>query len=139
MASEDIKITGILVDQVGAPRDDGTRGSGLYEVPLGLSATPSNTWARLFVSTWDAPPHFTTMHRPGIARVVGNRIVLDGTTVEEVEQYHAETLRSVLEKVNADAAKLDEAERARKQRTSTAKEAHMKAVREVAARVNFDT
>jgi len=31
----------------------------------------------------DNPPQFSTMHRPGIAKVTGNRIVLDGTTVEE--------------------------------------------------------
>ena len=29
------------------------------------------------------------MHRPGIASVSGDRIILDGTTVEELERYHA--------------------------------------------------
>ncbi|MQA92967.1 MAG: hypothetical protein GEU90_22605 [Gemmatimonas sp.] len=32
-----------------------------------------------------------------------DKILLDGTTIEEVEKYHAETLRLVVNKVNADA------------------------------------
>ena len=41
------------------------------------------------------------MHRPGIASVIGDRIILNGTTVEEIEKYHRDTLRVVVERVNA--------------------------------------
>lgn len=44
------------------------------------------------------------MHRPGIARVAGDRIIVDGTTIEEVEKYHRETLLAVLDRVNQLAA-----------------------------------
>ena len=40
------------------------------------------------------------MHRPGIASVVGDRIILDGTTVEEIEKHHRDTLTVVVERVN---------------------------------------
>jgi hypothetical protein len=42
------------------------------------------------------------MHRPGIASIVGDRIILDGTPIEEVPDIHAATLKFVVEKVNND-------------------------------------
>ena len=32
------------------------------------------------------------MHRPGIASVEGDEILLNGTTIEEVRDYHRKTL-----------------------------------------------
>lgn len=78
------------------------------------------------------------MHRPGIASVSGDRIILDGTTVEEVERYHAETLRSVVAKVNDDAARIEERETARKEAEEAARGTHEATVREVANRVPFE-
>lgn len=43
---------------------------------------------------------FTLMHRPGIARVVSNKIVLDGTTIEEVKNYHRDTLILAVKEAN---------------------------------------
>ena len=51
------------------------------------------------------------MHRPGIARVSGDRIILDGTTIEEVERYHQETLLAVLDRVNQLIAEHEERKR----------------------------
>jgi hypothetical protein len=51
------------------------------------------------------------MHRPGIARVYGDRIILDGTTMEEIERYHAKTLKLALEKTNEEAAAEEERQR----------------------------
>lgn len=44
----DIKITGILIDQVTLPKMDGTQGGALYKVPFGLSARPSGTWEKYY-------------------------------------------------------------------------------------------
>ena len=98
-----------------APRNDGTPGSALCSVPVRLSATPDRAWAELFVRNWDRPPSFTSMHRPGIARVVGDRVVLNGTTVEEVAQYHQRTLRLAV-----DATNLQHAERKRREAAAAA-------------------
>jgi hypothetical protein len=97
-----IKIIGIIADQVSAPRNDGTPGSALYRVPFRLSRNPSQYWAEAFVKAWNMPPQFTSMHRPGIARVMANTIVLDGTTLEEVEKYHRDTLRLCVNEANRD-------------------------------------
>lgn len=40
------------------------------------------------------------MHRPGIGRVEGDRFILDGTTIEEVDKYHLETLQLAVDQTN---------------------------------------
>ncbi len=52
---EDIHILRVISDEVTYPRNDGTRGSALYTVPFLLSASPSATWARLFLRHWNPP------------------------------------------------------------------------------------
>jgi hypothetical protein len=103
-----VLIVGIVKEGVGKPRNDGTRGSALYRIPLRLSRRPSEQWSRLFVETWNHPPRYTTMHRPGIASVRGDTIVLDGTEMHELEQ----TLKHVIAKVNDDVARIEAQENA---------------------------
>lgn len=106
-----IVIIGLLRDEITLPRDDGTAGSALYAVPFQLSRKPSSLWIKVFTSTWDSPPRYTTMHRPGIVKIAGNKLVLDGTTIEEVEKYHWETLQLVIEKTNKQVAEMEEQNR----------------------------
>ncbi|PPK63223.1 TIR domain-containing protein [Actinokineospora auranticolor] len=88
-------------DEVRPPRDDGSPGSGLYVVPLPLSETPDRAWAELFTEHWRRPPRWPPLtHRPDIAEVVDNRLLLRGTTVHEVNGRHWETLRLVLAVTN---------------------------------------
>jgi hypothetical protein len=101
MPKDPIRITGIIIEEVGNPRNDGTPGSALYEVPFRLSREPSYEWAQVFERTWDWPPSWTSMHRSGICHVIGEKIILNGTTLEEVEKIHKETLEVVLRKTNA--------------------------------------
>lgn len=96
----DIRITGIILDEVTQPKMDGTRGSALYTIPFRLSETPSSEWNQLFLQAWSLPPRFSTMHRPGIASIVGDTVVLDGTTIEEVAEYHRDTLVLCVEQAN---------------------------------------
>jgi predicted nucleotide-binding protein len=133
-----VRIVGIVKEGVSKPRDDGTRGSALYSIPLRLSRRPSEMWSRHFRETWDSPPQFTTMHRPGIASVQGDTIVLDGTTMSELEQYHAETLRAVLDKVNEDVRSGAEQERAERRRKQESEARHEREVNDVASRLRFD-
>lgn len=135
---EPLRITGVVVDEVGAPRGDGTPGSALYVVPFQLSRQPPPGWANMFVESWDHPPRWTSMHRPGIASVRGDRIILDGTTVQEVERYHRETLILALNEANKTFLEMDSrrhrAEEAQRQRV----EEHKKHVNEAAKRLKFD-
>jgi hypothetical protein len=84
---EPVRIVGVIADEVTEPRNDGTRGSALYTVPFRLSKPVSHDWAAVFEEVWNHPPQFTTMHRRGIAQARGNRIVLNGTTIDEVQRF----------------------------------------------------
>lgn len=95
-----IRILGIITDEVTEPRGDGTKGSALYRIPFKLSKRPNPLWADLFVNTWNMPPRFSGMHRPRIASVSGAKIILDGTTIEEVKLYHRDTLVLCVEEAN---------------------------------------
>lgn len=137
-AFESLRITGVVVDEVGAPRSDGTPGSALYVVPFQLSRPPPAGWAEIFVACWNRPPRWTTMHRPGIASVRGDRIVLDGTTVPEVERYHRETLVLALNEANKQFAELDAKRRRAEEAERRRLEAHKKSVNDAAKRLKFD-
>ena len=135
--STPIKIVGVVVDGVTSPRNDGTRGSALYAIPFQLSRRPSAAWADAFIRTWNRPPPWTMMHRPGIARVSGDRVILDGTTIEEVEQYHRDTLRLVIESVNQLIEQYEVNKRQREEEEKRQKEAHQAKLKDIANRLKF--
>lgn len=137
-ADDPIRILGIIVDEVGEPRNDGTRGSALYRVPFRLSRPASGDWAQVFENVWNRPPRYTTMHRPGIATAYGDRIVLDGTTVEEVQKYHRDTLVLCVEETNRRIEEHEDEVRKRRQQREIASEEHKRSVRDVAGNIRFE-
>lgn len=135
---ESIKIKGIIIDEVTEPKNDGTAGSALYKIPFELSSIPSSEWIELFIEAWDRPPRFTTMHRPGIASVYGRKIILNGTTIEEVEKYHKDTLKLSVEQANKQLAKLNSARELQTRRMQLQREEHKKRLDEISGRISFD-
>jgi hypothetical protein len=135
---EPIKIVGVLTDEVGEPRNDGTRGSALYSIPFKLNRVPLSEWSTLFVSTWDHPPEWTTSHRPGIAQVYGDKIVLTRTTIEEVQKAHRHTLKVVVDKVNTEIAEFVKKRRVAEQSKADQSQQHQENVRRVAGDLKFD-
>lgn len=134
---EPLHLVGVVVDDVTEPRNDGSAGSALYKVPIRLNRSPDAIERELLVAGWDRPPSWTTMHRPGILRVSDDRLVLDGTTIEEVERYHARTLSLVVEQTNRAAA--DRRARAQEEVDlgAAATQDHRADVAEVAKRIKF--
>ena len=136
--NEPIKITGIITDEVTEPPLDGTAGSALYAVPFRLSQTPSQFWSEAFVSAWNSPPRRSMMHRPGIASVYGDKIVLDGTDIDEVKKYHRDTLILCV-KVANDQEKEWLAQTRREEETRRNQiEEHRKDVEDGAQDISFD-
>ncbi|MGV0993783.1 MAG: toll/interleukin-1 receptor domain-containing protein [Mycobacterium sp.] len=133
-----VTITGVDTEGVERPRSDGSRGSALYRVPFTLSAVPDSAWTELFIRHWDFPPRFTTMHRPGTASVSGDRIFLNGTTMDEVERYHADTLRLVVDATNNDRRVLAEQQDRERDAENAFVADHEKSVDEIAKRIRFD-
>jgi hypothetical protein len=137
-AFSDIQITRVLVEDVTEPRNDGTHGSALYSVPFALSRRPPGGWADLFLQSWDHPQTFTTRHRRGIASVRGATITLTGTTIEEVEEVHRNTLQSAVAEANRRYREWKTGEDRRLQAESERKEQHRLRIQSASSRIKFD-
>lgn len=133
-----MRIVGVIVDEVTQPTLDGTPGSGLYRVPFRLSRIPTAEWSRLFIEAWDSPPRWTTMHRPGIARVMADKVILNGTTMDEVARYHRETLLLAVEQANSRLEKLEQQREADEVKARRKREEHEAQVRKAASDINFE-
>lgn len=137
-STDSIKIVGVIADEVTEPRMDETRGSALYAVPFRLNRRPSSLWADLFVKIWNSPPRFTSMHRPGIASVRGDTIVLAGTTLEEVKKYHRDTLMICVSEANKNEEQITAETRRKADEERARSESHRKNVRDLADDIDFD-
>ena len=134
---EDIKIIGVISNEVTLPRNDGTRGSALYSIPFRLSRKPTRKWSELFLRNWDNPPSLTSMHRPGIARVASDKIILDGTTIEEVKQYHRDTLILCVEKTNEEEKQIRKREEQLKRKKQEERENHYRNIDDISKDIKF--
>ena len=134
---EDIKIIGVISNEVTLPRNDGTRGSALYSIPFRLSSKPTRIWSELFLRNWDSPPSFTSMHRPGIARVDSDKIILNGTTIEEVKQYHRDTLILCVEKTNEEEKQIRKREEQLKRKKQEERENHYRNIDDISKDIKF--
>lgn len=137
-AFQAIKIEGVLADEVGRPANDGSRGSALYSVPFKLNCTPSREWADLFIQTWDHPPQYTTSHRPGIARVYADRVILTRTTIEEVKDVHRDTLNLVVGTVNKQIEELSRRRRATEEAEQLRESQRRENIQRVAEDIKFE-
>jgi hypothetical protein len=135
---EPIKIKGIVIDEITQPINDGTRGSGLYKIPFELNRTPSYEWGEFFVNAWNNPPSFSTKHRHGIASAYGNQVILDGTTIEEVEKHHKDTLKLAVEAANKQLEQINLRQQQQAERERIEKENHRKNIDVISNRINFD-
>ena len=117
---------------------DGTRGSALYKIPFELSSTPSRIWKDVFLETWRRPPKWTSMHRPSIANVIGNKVILDGTTMEEVKKYHRDTLILCVNKANEIISEYEQKQRQEKLREKIRLNEHELDVKKIASEIKFD-
>jgi hypothetical protein len=117
-----LTITGVDAQHIGNPRSDGTAGSRLYSVPIKLNRSATTIEAQLLLELWDCPSVIPTRHRPGILRVTGPTVVLDGTTIEEIRSFHAETLKRAIRLVNLEIAEYAAADAAIAQAETDARE-----------------
>jgi hypothetical protein len=135
---EDIKITRVIMEDITEPRNDGTPGCALYSIPFALSVTPPFEWVELFTENWNHPPRWTSMHRPGIANVYGASVTLEGTTIEEVERYHRDTLQLTIAETNRQYRERQIEQRARRVREDALREEHRKRIEDASKRIKFD-
>jgi hypothetical protein len=135
---EDIQITRVIVEDVTEPRNDGTRGSALYSIPFALSRRPSSEWEELFIENWNHPPKWTSKHRPGILSLRGATVTLNGTTIEEVEKCHRDTLQLAVSESNRQYREWLAAQRSREAKEKSLREDHQSRVSQAGSRIKFD-
>jgi hypothetical protein len=138
MEFEDIRITRVLVEEVTEPRNDGSRGCALYSIPFALSRNPPSVWAELFIKNWNHPSRFTSMHRPGIASVDGSAVTLNGTTIEEVERYHRDTLQLAIAKTNEEYREIRREQQKQIAYEGKRREERKKHIEDASKRIEFD-
>ena len=78
------------------------------------------------------------MHRPGIASVEGDKVWLRGTTLDEVERYHRDTLKLVVEEANRLSGELRLQREAQRRVEEERTRSHSESVRDAASRIKFD-
>jgi hypothetical protein len=78
------------------------------------------------------------MHRPGIARVIGDRIILDGTTIEEVQRYHLDTLKLAVSEANRLLEEDKVTTKRQSERISLKKVQHREHIAEIARKLKFE-
>lgn len=132
-----IYILGIIVDEVMVPKLDGTRGSALYAIPFRLSRRPSELWKKIFLEAWKSPPSFSSMHRSGIAKVYEDKIILDGTTIEEVKNYHRDTLMLCVDLANKQENLIIEEKKREAELKKQKQEQHYSNVENIAKEIKF--
>ena len=92
----------------------------------------------MFGGNWSHPPRFTQMHRPGIASVQGATITLNGTTIEEVERYHRDTLQLAVAETNKQYREWQGEQQQREAQEIVKREEHRKRIEDASRRVKFD-
>jgi hypothetical protein len=70
--------------------------------------------------------------------VSGDRIILDGTTVEEVRDYHAKTLKLVVDTLNEAEVRYRARQRAEAEQKAAERAKHDTNVRDVADDIKFE-
>lgn len=135
---DEIKIVDIIREGITIPKNDGTPGAALYTIPFKLSSKPSKLWIDLFLKEWDMPISATTMHRPGIAHVHNDTIILNGTTIEEVKNYHIETLKLCIEEANKKEKHFLQYQKEKEKQKRSIVAGHYDNVNQVIDKISFD-
>jgi len=135
MDSREIRVLGVIVNEVSEPQSAG-RGRTVYDVPLQLSRRVPKEWAQYFLCAWHRGPKISAEHRPVVVNVGADRIVLEGTTIDEVEQF-LELIKFAISEANQksyhEATELQEEEIIAQQK----RKEHLRHVAEVAKRLRF--
>ena len=134
----ELSLQGVIAEECTTPRNDGTQGSALYTVVIGLSENASPEWAAHFIQAWDFPSNWGLGHRPGIAEVWGNKVYLNGTTIEEVEETHKSTLQLAVNEANKACQNYLEKSLREQEKGERQEKEHRENLSQVASRIKFN-
>jgi flagellar hook-associated protein FlgK len=78
------------------------------------------------------------MHRPGIASVYGSTVTLNGTTIDEVERYHRDTLQLAITETNRQYREWRREQEQLCARESALREERRQRIEDASKRIKFD-
>jgi len=136
---EDIKIVRMVDEDVTPLRNDGTPRSDLCRVPFALSRRPPSKWAEIFPIKWDRSLKYALGKQwPGIASVQGDRVVLNGITLDDVNAYLRDLLVSAVAETNKEYRLWKQRQEQRRVKEQACDEEHKRRVSEISERIKFD-
>ena len=137
---EPVRLVRVVTNEVGFPGENADGSRGVYTVVFQLSHEPSARWGDYFVHFWDRPQvsYAHGKHRPGMASVVANRLMLEETTIDEVEGFHLPVLKAALRMANDAEARAVVEDHRRAERRRLQEAEHRRHVAEVAKRLPLE-
>ena len=103
---EPISLTGIAVEAMCDP--SGSSLDAPYDIPFQLSRVASPEWELEFLKAWD---RLSTKGQAVTASVGADQIILNSTTIDDVERFYLDTLKLAVAEANR--ATLEEREKVR--------------------------
>lgn len=77
------------------------------------------------------------MHRSKIARVIGDTIILDGTTIDEVKSYHRDTLLLCVDEANKREREINQRNRELEQRENLRIQTHYQDIEDISKDIEW--
>ena len=137
---EPVRLVRVVTNEVGFPSDNADGSRGVYTVVFQLSHEPSARWGDYLVHFWDRPQvsYAQGKHRPGMVNVVANRLMMEETTIDEVEGFHLPVLKAAVRMANEAEARalVEDHRRAERRRLEEAE--HRRHIAEVSKRLPLE-
>ncbi len=137
---EPVRLARVLTNEVGFPGESNDGSRNVYTVVFQLSEEPSARWGDFFVHFWDRPQvaYSQSHHRPGMVSVVSNRLILEETTIDEVEGFHLPVIKAALRMANEAEGRAVVEDHRRTERRRLEEAEHRRHVAEVAKRLPLE-
>lgn len=130
---ESVKLAGVIIEAMRSP--SGSSLDGPYDIPFQLSRVTSPEWEQEFLKAWDG---LTSKGQTVMASVGADRIILNSTTIDNVERVHLDTLKRAVAEANRATREAQEKLRRRAELEEQKKREHLRHVQTVVERLNFN-
>lgn len=130
---EPVRITGVVIEAMRGPSTASFEGP--YDIPFQLSCVTTPEWEQEFLKAWDK----LTGNRLGVMASVGSdRIILNGTTIDDVEHELMGVLKRAIAEANRATAETTEKLRQRAELEAQKRTERFRHIKEVVERLDFN-
>lgn len=130
--NEPVRITGVIVEAMHGPSGESV--DGPYDIPFQLSCVTSPEWEQEFLRAWD---RLTASGLSVMASVGSDRIILNGTTIDDVERDLIGILKRAVAEANRVTSETMEKLHERAMLEEQRRTERFRHIKEVVQRLNF--